>query len=142
MSIFFAALVLSASAEPAPAMDPNIYYCSFMATNKDENTAVDLVMIRHPKTETSGETWVLRWADEPESDALAFDIDFGSHGGSKGLQWKNEANELKRGFISFSDLIAKSGSLGLWFGLNKPSLWRAPGYGCETDIKMLGGTPK
>jgi hypothetical protein len=139
----FAALaIFTVETDHTSAQEPNLYYCSFKSADDQKfSNAVGLVMVRRPKTETSSETWLLQWSGKPEYDALAFEYNFG-RGGSNGLQWKDESDKLNRGFILHSDIVAKNGSRGLWFTLDRPSLWRAPGYGCETDVRMITGTPK
>jgi NADH-quinone oxidoreductase subunit H len=110
----------------------DVFACSFV---KDENSdpdshVVDLRAERH--TTAEGEVWLLSFANGSSVQGKAFDASFGSIGGGTGIEWRDKSGKTRRAFVSYSDIIMEGGQKAMFLSLDKPSLWQAPGYVCQT----------
>jgi len=120
-----------ALAAPEQRMErSDVFACSFVARVDDEpGSVVDLRAER--RSSATGEHWQLDWAEGRSAYARAFEAEFGSVGGSTGIEW-TESGETKRAYISYSDIVLPAGQKAMFLSLDRPSLWQPPGYVCQT----------
>ncbi|MGQ0590487.1 MAG: hypothetical protein ACT4N8_13320 [Sphingosinicella sp.] len=109
---------------------PDVFACSFVRSANDEpGSVVDLRVER--RSDAAGERWRLDWAEGRSAEARPFEAEFGSVGGSSGIEW-TENGETKRAYISYSDISLPNGQIAMFLSLDRPSLWQPPGYVCQT----------
>jgi len=121
-----------AASEQSGALSRDVFACSYM---KDENSEPDshFVDLRaERRTASSGDEWLLDFADGSSAQGRSFDADFGSVGGGTGIEWRDNKGQARRAFVSFSDIVTENGQKVMFLSLDKPSLWQPPGYLCQT----------
>ena len=91
--------------------------------------------------ERANGSWTVEGADQALAIATAFPAQFGSVGRSLGLRWQDSNGNKKTAYISFSDVALPNGMKYFWLSFDRPSLWKTPGYGCQSqgDGKTGGG---
>jgi hypothetical protein len=132
-------LAMSAVAhEPAASAPESVFACQYFRNDAEASDgSVHTVDLRVAKR-TDG-TWTLQRQNDAVVIATEFPADFGSIGGSVGLRWEDGKGKRKTAYISYSDIVAPAGKKYFWLSFDHPSLWQAPGFGCESQGDAAGG---
>jgi hypothetical protein len=137
------ALLLGAAGMTAAAVpaDPGnrVFICQHFQADADNGSVrEDLRIVQVGSLNDTTGQWTIQWPGQPPIAAAPFSASFGSVGGSIGLRWQDANGRQKQAYISFSD-IHGSGKIFFWLSLDRPSLWQAPGYGCESQTIERSG---
>ena len=129
--MLFLATIMATEQQPSRAAD-TVFACQYFHTDREASDGsvhvVDLRAVRH-----ADKTWTLEWANKSAVVAKSFPANFGSIGGSVGLEWQDAKGNPQKAFLAFGDVIDGSGKEYFWLNLKRPSLWQTPGYGCESQ---------
>ena len=108
-----------------------IFGCEYFKTDREAADGwvhqVDLRIV-----ERGDGTWTVEDGKEAPAIATPFPAKIGSVGRSLGLRWKNARVRQKTAYISFSDAKLPDGMQVFWLNFDRPSLWKAPGYFCQS----------
>ncbi len=125
------ALLTAAPVQDHSASD-TVFACQFFRTDQEASDgtvhSVDIRVVRRADS-----TWTIQRQNESAVNATSFPAEFGSIGRSTGLRWLDANGKTKTAYISFSDMKLPGSKEYFWMNFDKPSLWKAPGYGCESD---------
>jgi len=132
-----AATVNAVQAAPVKASG-EVYACRYFRNEREAGdgwvSIVDMRIVERPDG-----TWTVEMANEPSAIATAFRAQFGSVGRSLGLRWQDKKGNTKTAYISFSDVAIPSGIKYFWLSFDRPSLWKTPGYGCQSQGDTSAG---
>jgi hypothetical protein len=127
----------AADAPKAPSSDV-VFACQFFRNDSEaQDGVVGFVDIRVLKRADG--TWTLERNDEPLVTATPFLAYFGSVGRSLGLRWQDKRGKVRTAFLSYLDVVLPAGKEYFWPSFDRPSLWRTPGYGCESQSMDQAG---
>jgi hypothetical protein len=133
--------LIAATAIDPPPVHPKqetIFACELFHNEREASDGwvhqVDLRIVER----TDG-TWTIEGANRVPTVATAFPAQFGSVGRSLGLRWKDTSGVEKTAYISFTDIALPNGMKYFWFSFDRPSHWKTPGYGCQSDGDRAAG---
>jgi len=108
-----------------------IFGCEYFKTDREAADGwvhqVDIRMV-----ERADATWTVERGKEAPIIATPFPAQFGSVGHSVSLRWKDARGHQRTAYISFSDAKLPDGMQVFWLNFDRPSLWKAPGYFCQS----------
>jgi hypothetical protein len=131
-----AGLLLAASPSGAEqgSAPTRVFSCQFFRNEREAGRPIvrqDIKIVQSGSLYDATGRWTVSWHGQPPVTAQPFEASFGSEGGSVGLAWIAADGKPKKAFISYSDIHTADGKIYFWLGLDQPSLWQPPGYGCE-----------
>jgi hypothetical protein len=116
-----------------------VFACEYFQTDRQAADGwvhqVDLRIV-----ERSDGRWTVEGAKQPTAVATTFPAEFGSVGRSVGLRWRDTKGKQETAYISFSDAALPDGMQAFWLSFDRPSLWKAPGYLCQSEGKTTGAS--
>ena len=119
-----------ATIQPA-AKSETTFGCEYFKTDREAADKwvhqVDLRIV-----ERADGTWTIELDKYATAVATPFPAQFGSVGRSLGLRWRSARGHEKTAYISFSDAKLPDGMQIFWFNYDRPSLWKTPGYFCQS----------
>jgi hypothetical protein len=120
------------------AKTETVFACEFFRNEREAADGwvhqVDLRVV-----ERADGTWTVERANQAIAVATPFPAQFGSVGRSLGLRWKGTKGNENTAYISFSDAALPNGMKYFWLSFDRPSLWKAPGYGCQSEGDKAAG---
>jgi len=142
--IALAIVSVAAAFDPSPVQSQTatksetIFACEYFDSDRQAADGwvhqVDLRIV-----ERADGSWTVEGAIQPPAIATSFPAQSGSVGRSLGLRWQDTKGNKKTAYISFSDVVLPGGLKYFWLSFDRPSLWKAPGYGCQSEGDKAAG---
>ena len=131
LAFMSAAAVIQPVTTQSATKSETVFGCEYFKTDREAADGwvhqVDLRIV-----ERADGTWTVEDGKVAPATATQFPAQFGSVGRSLGLRWKNARGHQKTAYISFSDAKLPDGMEVFWLNFDRPSLWKAPGYFCQS----------